>query len=243
MYDKVKILLNFASKISKEREPEKLIPLLTDLAKDILVVDRCSLFLFDEGKGTLYTLVAHGKVRIEVEAHKGIVGEVFMSGKTLLVKDAYSHPKFNPQVDKETGYRTYNILAAPLIDSRGRVMGVFEAINKLDGSFTAEDMELLNLLSAFAAGSVEAQILYARIKEAYEETVMRLSHAAEYKDPETYNHILRVGLISSFLAKRLGFDDTYCYNLKLAATMHDIGKIGIPDNILLKKGRLDQEEW
>lgn len=243
MYEKIKTLLKFAGRIAKERDPDHLIPLLADLAKDILQVDRCSLFLYDEDKKTLYTLVAHGGVRIEVEADKGIVGEAFKSGTPIVVEDAYSYPKFNPEVDLRTGYHTKSVLAVPLIDSKGKVLGVFQAINKLDGSFTEEDLELLNLISTYASGSIEAKLLYKKIREAYQETVMRLSHAAEYKDPETYNHIVRVGLIASLLAQRLGFDEEYCYNIKLAAPMHDIGKLGIPDNILLKKGRLDGEEW
>lgn len=243
MFDRVRILLGFAGRIAKEKEPEKLIPLLTDLARDILSVDRCSLFLHDEKKGVLYTMVAHGNVRIEVETHSGIVGAVFRSGEPIIVQDAYADPRFNREVDAKTGYRTKNILAVPLIDSKNRVLGVFEAINKLKGPFEEEDLELLRLLSVYAVDSLEASMLYKKLENAYRETVMRLSYAAEYKDPETYNHIVRIGLISALMAEKLGFDEEYCKNIQLAAPMHDIGKIGIPDNILLKKGKLEGEEW
>ncbi len=243
MYEKVRTLLSFAGNIAKEKEPEKLIPMLADLAKNMLDVDRCSLFVYDEQSKKLYTIVAHGGVRIEVDADKGIVGESFRTGETLVVNDAYAHPKFNKEVDLSTGYHTRNILASPLIDSKGKVIGVFQAINKLKGEFKEEDVEFLTLLSVYASDSLEASMLYKKLREAYEETITRLSYAAEYKDPETYNHIIRIGLISSFIAERLGFDQDYCYNLKLAAPMHDIGKIGIPDSILLKKGKLEGEEW
>ncbi|MCS6999015.1 MAG: HD domain-containing protein [Aquificaceae bacterium] len=243
MSDKLKKLLSSASIIAKERESEKLIPTLADLARELLEVDRCSLFLYDKIKDTLYTMVAHGGVRIEVPATAGIVGAAFVSGEPLLIPDAYADPRFNKEVDKTTGYRTRNILAVPLIDSKGKVMGVFQAINKLSGAFGQEDMEMLELLATYASNSLEAGMLYERIKSAYKETVMRLSHAAEYKDPDTYNHIVRIGLISSLMAQKLGFEEEYCYNLQLAAPMHDIGKIGIPDAILLKKGKLEGEEW
>ncbi|MEN3027715.1 MAG: HD domain-containing phosphohydrolase [Aquificaceae bacterium] len=243
MSDKLKKLLSSASIIAKEREAEKLIPVLANLAREILEVDRCSLFLYDRVKGTLYTLVAHGGVRIEVPANAGIVGAAFTSGEPLLIPDAYADPRFNREVDRSTGYRTRNILAIPLIDSKGKVMGVFQAINKLSGAFGQEDVEMLELLATYAGNSLEAGMLYERIKSAYQETVMRLSHAAEYKDPDTYNHIVRIGLMSSLMAQKLGYEEEYCYNLQLAAPMHDIGKIGIPDAILLKKGKLEGEEW
>lgn len=243
MSDKLKRLLSSAGSIARERNAEKLIPLLTDLAKDLLEVDRCSLFIYDSSKNTLYTMVAHGNVKIEVPATAGVVGAVFASGEPLLIHDAYADPRFNKEVDKATGYVTRNILAVPLTDSRGRVIGVFQAINKLSGTFTLEDMELLQLLATYAGNSIEAGMLYQKIRSAYRETVMRLSHAAEYKDPDTYNHIVRIGLIASLIAQKSGYDEEYCYNLQMAAPMHDIGKIGVPDAILLKKGKLEGEEW
>jgi len=70
-----------------------------------------------------------------------------------------------------------------------------------------------------------------------------LSQAAEYKDFETGNHFLRVSEMAAVMAKGLGWDDERVLNLQLASPVHDIGKIGIPDSILLKPGKLDEEEW
>lgn len=243
MSDKLEILLRWAGRITRERDPERLIPLLADLAKEILEVDRCSLFLYDDSKQTLYTIVAHGNVRIEVPFSSGIVGDSFIRNETVIVEDAYTDPRFNREVDVKTGYRTKNILALPLNDSRGKTIGVIQAINKLNGNFTSQDVELLSLISVYAVDSIEASMLYKRLEKAYRETINRLSYAAEYKDPETYNHIVRIGLYSRYLAEKLGFDEEYCRNIELAAPMHDVGKLGIPDSILLKKGKLNDEEW
>ncbi len=81
------------------------------------------------------------------------------------------------------------------------------------------------------------------IKEAYGEVIMKLSLAAEYKDPETGDHIHRVAYYCRALAASMGFDDKYQEGIFFAAPMHDIGKIGIPDNILLKRGALNDKEW
>jgi len=74
------------------------------------------------------------------------------------------------------------------------------------------------------------------------EVVQRLATAADYRDTETSAHTLRVGLVSEFIGLSLGLDADYCTILRQAAPMHDIGKLGIPDSILLKNGKLTDEE-
>ena len=71
----------------------------------------------------------------------------------------------------------------------------------------------------------------------------RLSRAAEYKDNETGHHVIRVGEIAAVLARALELDEADCANLRDCAPLHDIGKIGVPDEILLKPGKLDPAEW
>ena len=73
--------------------------------------------------------------------------------------------------------------------------------------------------------------------------IWRLAKAGEYRDEETGNHIMRVGTYSRVLADKLGLDATFCKLIYLTSPLHDIGKIGIPDNILLKPGKLTAEEF
>ena len=73
--------------------------------------------------------------------------------------------------------------------------------------------------------------------------VQRLGMAAEYRDEETGNHILRMSNISALIAQHIGWDKQQCELMLLASPMHDIGKIGIPDNILLKPGKFEPAEW
>lgn len=75
------------------------------------------------------------------------------------------------------------------------------------------------------------------------DTLWRLGKAAEYRDEETGNHVIRVGSYSRVIAEAMGLDDEFCDTLFLAAPLHDIGKIGIPDSVLLKPGKLTAEEW
>lgn len=82
-----------------------------------------------------------------------------------------------------------------------------------------------------------------QIKNVSLETIHRLTAAAEYKDDETGDHIKRIGEYTAVLAKGMGYSDDKIENLLYAAPMHDIGKIGVPDKILLKPGKLEPDEW
>ena len=83
----------------------------------------------------------------------------------------------------------------------------------------------------------------AELERTRRQIMHRLSRAAEYKDNETGHHVIRVGEIAAVLAEALGLDAESCDNLRDCAPLHDIGKIGVPDEVLLKPGKLDPEEW
>ncbi len=78
---------------------------------------------------------------------------------------------------------------------------------------------------------------------SFVETIWRLTLAAEYKDEETGNHLKRVSLYTKEIASEIGLDREFVERIYYSAPMHDIGKVGIPDSILLKPGKLDPEEW
>ncbi|WP_028578053.1 HD-GYP domain-containing protein [Desulfomicrobium escambiense] len=83
----------------------------------------------------------------------------------------------------------------------------------------------------------------AELERTRRQIMHRLSRAAEYKDNETGHHVIRVGEIAAVLAEALGLGDEQCANLRDCAPLHDIGKIGVPDEVLLKPGKLDPAEW
>jgi two-component system response regulator RpfG len=94
-----------------------------------------------------------------------------------------------------------------------------------------------------------ADLLQQRVLEATQdirtreqETLLRLAKAGEYRDEETGNHILRMAKFARVMAEKIGLPENDCHVIEIAAPMHDIGKIGIPDKILLKPGKLDQDE-
>ena len=242
--DKLRLLLKVSSEMTKDKDLKKILMRLTGITKELLEADRCSIFLHDDKKQELWTIVADGVKEIRIPNNVGIAGEVFTSEKPLNIKDAYSYPKFNKEIDKKTGYYTKSILAMPLINHLGEVLGVFQVINKMTSeAFLDVDLELLNHIGGYAASNIENVILYDKLRKAQEDVIYKLSHATAYKDPETKNHIIRVGLYSAVIAKELGWREDKVDLIKLAAPMHDIGKVGIPDKILNKPGKLTDEEY
>jgi putative two-component system response regulator len=83
----------------------------------------------------------------------------------------------------------------------------------------------------------------SQLRDSYVDTVQRLTLASEYKDEETGAHIKRISYYTREIAQRIGMDSEFCETIFFASPMHDIGKVSIPDAILLKQGPLDDEEW
>jgi signal transduction histidine kinase len=126
-------------------------------------------FLVDRARSELWSRVAEGldrqEIRIPVAA--GIAGTVATTGTPIRINEAYTDPRFNPEVDKRTGYHTRNILCAPMRNARGQVIGVFQVLNKRGGDFSALDEQLLASLSSQAAVAVENAQLYDEVQRAY----------------------------------------------------------------------------
>jgi len=241
---KLHTLLELSEAVVRENEPGKILYTINNITKELLDCDRSSIFLHDSEKRELWTIVAHGVEEIRIPENRGIVGHVFTTAEPINITDAYHDKRFDPTTDRRTGYKTRTMLTIPLIDHNERCIGVFQVINKEGGvAFDDDDTHLLQHVGLYASSIIENADLYKKIKLAHEDVVFRLSHATKLKDPETQNHIIRVGLYCKALAAHLGWSDELQEIIRLAAPMHDIGKVGVPDNILLKKGPLDETEW
>ncbi|HVT05298.1 MAG TPA: GAF domain-containing protein [Thermoanaerobaculia bacterium] len=115
--------------------------------------ERGSLFLNDESTGELYSRAAQGTSSREIRLlnTNGIAGTVFQTGKGLIIHDAYADPRFNREIDEQTGYETRSIVCVPIRTVQGALIGVAQAVNKIKGKFTRADMELLTEMTAQGA--------------------------------------------------------------------------------------------
>lgn len=237
------LLLEFGKRSTAETNLDQLLLLLVEEAKQLLDAERATVFLIDKKRRELWSKVALGTDVIRVPLDKGIAGTVATMGKALNIADAYRDGRFNPAVDRQTGYRTRSMLTVPMKNNRGEVIGVFQVLNRREGSFDKRDEELLSLLAGQAAISAENAQLYERLWKASEDTIFRLASAAEFRDKETHAHLERMSRYSAVIAEEMGFPKDWVQSLRLASPLHDIGKIGVPDAILRKPGKLTEEEW
>ena len=240
----LKTIFQYVVLIANERDVDKVLVYLADMGRGLVSADRCTVWLLDRKNEKIWSKVAHGVDRIEIPISKGIAGYVAETGEHLVINDAYSDDRFDQQVDKATGYHTRNILALPIEDSNGDIIGVYQAINKMTGnrSFSKKDLEHLLLAASYTGKQLEVLAYAEEIKLTQREIILTLAETGEMRSKETGNHVKRVAEYSRILAESYGLEPEQINLLKDASPMHDIGKIAIPDSILLKPGRLTDEE-
>jgi signal transduction histidine kinase/putative methionine-R-sulfoxide reductase with GAF domain len=142
---------------------DQILELILTKVREVLGADRATLFLLDEGRRELVSRVTTGEgVRtLRIKVGRGIAGSVARSGRPLRIADAHQDPRFLRESDELTGYRTRAVLAAPLKNHLGRIVGVIQALNKQgDGEFSAEDEGLLTALATQAAVTIDNSRLY-----------------------------------------------------------------------------------
>ena len=246
----LELLFAYMPKIAAERKMDGLLILMADLGRSIVAADRCSLWLVDNDRGELWTKVAHGVSELRIPHDAGFVGYSVKTGEPLLIKDAYQDPRFDRRSDEKTHYRTTSVMTVPLMNSAGNVMGVFQAINKQGTNeqgeaavFSIQDLERLSLTAVYSAKTVESAMLNMELEATQREIIHILGEVSEYRSQETGDHIQRVAEISYMLAKFMGLPENEVERIRLAAPMHDLGKVGIPDAILNKPGRFTDDEY
>ncbi|MBN1943527.1 MAG: SpoIIE family protein phosphatase [Phycisphaerae bacterium] len=156
-------VLDISRAMVATHELDDLLPLIIHHSLELLEAERATLFLHDEARNELVARIATGVRELRVPADKGFCGETVRTGKTLVVPDAYADSRFNPQVDKDTGFHTRNIMSVPLRGYEGKLVGVLQVLNKRTGDFAPYDVELAETLGAQAGVVIQR----ARLIEHY----------------------------------------------------------------------------
>lgn len=250
---KLTSILQVATAMTVERDLDRLLMLIASEAKQVVEADRCTIFVRDRDTGELWSRVGHGlELReIRLPAGHGIAGHVARHDTVLNIADPYADPRFNKSVDATTGYRTRAILAVPMRGPRGEVVGVLQALNPLrsDAPFDAEDEELLLALGGQAAAAIQNAFLYDAIEELFEGLVRASIVAIESRDPATSGHSERVAALTVALAEavdrvttgpyaQVRFSAAELRELRYACLLHDMGKVGVREHVLVKPNKL-----
>jgi len=213
-----------------------------------------SLLLLDETTDELYFDVVHGEKGKEVREARlrrgqGIAGHVVRTGEALIVDDVQNDPRFFSHVDHISGFVTRNMVCVP-VTAHGRLLGVLQAINRKDGaSFDTDDLQNFVALGHQVGIAIENANLYEEIHSLFEGFISASVQAIESRDPTTSGHSQRVATLSCRLAEAVThttkghytivrFTSEQLKELRYAAVLHDFGKVGVREHILLKARKL-----
>ncbi|GEM_PF-6678109 len=200
-------LLEIAQVISSELELDTLLHHIIGATTDLLSADRSSLFLYDEKTDELFTKVAQGlegengdivMKEIRIPSTAGLAGECFSTRSSINIPDAQIDPRFNKEVDRQTGYFTRNILCMPISTKDGRGIGVIQALNHDEGPFTNQEENRLRAFAAQVAITLENAKLFQDVltMKNYNESILKsLSNGVITLDPD--RQVVKINMAAS----------------------------------------------
>jgi HD-GYP domain-containing protein (c-di-GMP phosphodiesterase class II) len=242
---KLEILTRLSSLLNSSLDFEYVKRRAITASTELLGCETSSLLLKDD-KGKLFFEVALGEKgevvkRFQLNVGEGIAGWVAMHGEPLIVPHAKEDARFFKKVDEAADFITHNIICVPL-RVKEEIIGVIQGINKREGEFTDDDLELFQSLANQIAIALDNARLYGELNDMAMQLVEGLSEAIEKRDSYSGGHPQRVLKICMAMSEYLPLTAEEKKQLTLAAILHDIGKVGITDHILGKNGRLTVEE-
>ena len=195
---RLSVLVEVADTVTQRLSLDHQLPRLIELIVEALDAERATLFLHDADAGELFSRVAGGEgvSEIRMPQNVGIAGSVFGSGVAEIITDAYRDARFNPEVDRRTGYRTRDILCVPLRNRADQVIGATQVLNKRSGPFTTADMALLEAISRHAATALEQAQMMERLEQARREELELLA-ITEAISTELHLDTLLVGIVAA----------------------------------------------
>lgn len=187
------LLLSLSRQIASFADLPSALRHVVEVASREVQADRASLFLNDPVTNELYTQFAQGDLTEEIRIMNdtGISGAVFQSGEPMIIHDPYSDPRFNHRIDEHTGYKTQDVICVPVKTARGQVIGVLQALNKRDGLFNRDDLNLLMELTSHAAFSLDSMNELERIKKLRRHEVEFLEVISEISSDINIESLLR----------------------------------------------------
>lgn len=164
---RLSVLFEISKSINCIKDFDKMLLHIVEVAANSLSAERATLFIVDKQKKELWSKSGIGihqkEIRIPIDT--GIAGEVALSNEYQIIDNPYEHPKFNQKVDRVTGYRTRNILCVPMANINGDVIGVFQILNKKNGTFTPDDAQFLSAMAVSTGIAIENSLLREELKQ------------------------------------------------------------------------------
>ncbi len=248
----VQALRSIDMAISANMELSVVLEVLLAQGSAQLDVDAASVLLLDPHTHTLEYEAGYGFRTKAIESMnlrigEGLPGQVALKREILHVPDLLGSDVLLRKEVLREGFVSYQ--AAPLI-AKGQLQGVLEMFNRAPIVVDDERAGFLQTLATQAAIAIDNARLFIDLQRsnfelemAYDATIEGWSRALELRDQETEGHTLRVAKMTVSLAQAMGVRSEEIIHIRHGALLHDIGKMGVPDRILLKPGKLDDDEW
>jgi len=214
---------------------------MTTALEEIVPCGKALVWIYKPEKETLWTLV--GKKSIEVSKNTCIAGRTIISGHHIHLSDPENDENFLKKTDALSGAKTGHLLCFPMKSKKNKVVGVLQLMNTNVHPITPAVINLVSEWSGIAAGLFQTTIKNDEVKDAFDSFVDTISHAMDTRDFILAGHSRRVTLYAMELAKQMGLSTAEKEVLQYAGLLHDIGKIGIPELILLKDKRPTGDEF
>lgn len=253
-YKEMTLLCDFSERIAACLDISKITELVIDEIGKIIKFDGISIMLLNRDIAALETVSLKRTVvgspsrffwadtshlnnrHISMKLGEGLAGNVAVSGKGEIVNDVSSDPRF------AVGDSPISSIICVPLKIKDKIIGVINVHSESPYSYTAESLKLLTTLSSQVAIAIENARLHEDLRETFLATIETLAETIEKRDPYTAGHTKMVSEYSLAMGEEIGLSEARLDRLRLSSILHDIGKIGIRDDILLKKGKLSDEE-
>lgn len=241
-------LLEAAKQLNSNLEIEEVFQNILLQMVTMIGAEAGTLWVVDPGGEEIKVVAAYGEsadkiVNVRLRKDEGIAGKVIMSGEPVLIRDVQEHPDWSNRVDAASGFVTKSMITVPLA-VKDKVLGSLQLLNKKECSFFNEgDISLAVALASQSAMALHNSQMYDELQQMFLSMIRTLAKVLDARDPYTAGHSERVANYSVWIAEKLGMGAEKKKELYKAALLHDVGKIGIPDDILRKPDRLTAEEY
>ena len=241
-------IYRFANQLNSLDSLNAVLESIVEFVADFMVSERVSIMLLDEegeyltiatGVGLEEEIIRNTRIR----CGEAIAGRVLETRKALRIDDISSIKAEAEQFSKHKAFISFPLIQAPL-RSQMNPLGIINVTNRFgDQPYTALDLRNLDFIADTASVAINNQIKGIKLQESYFATMKSLALALDAKDRYTAGHSESVQRYSVRIARQLNLGHEEVANIERAGALHDIGKIGIPDTIINKPGRLTPEEF
>ncbi|WP_333653024.1 HD-GYP domain-containing protein [Dissulfurispira sp.] len=238
-YKEITLLYNLSERVSSCLNLDEAAALAVDEAKKFIECSGASLRLLNE-TGELDTITAYGtecNADAPIAIGRGIEGGIFAAGRAEIVNDVPADTR------RAAGEANASSMICSPLKTKDKVIGTIKVSSGIPVNYTAEHLKILNTIASQSAAAIENARLYDELKETFFMAVSTLAETIEKRDPYTGGHTKRVMEYSLAIGRALALPEEDMTRLKLSAILHDVGKIGVSDSVLLKPGRLTDEEF